>query len=94
MSSPVSSRRRFFLGEDALEGFVPGGVVGGAVLPAVPDDVQPGAGEDAGGVGWSLPRAMASLYSWAAQGLTWRESPAKSQTASRSCLSAAQRKST
>ena len=60
MSSPVSSRR-FFLGEDALEGFVPGWVVGGVVLPAVPDDVQPGAGEDADGVGWSLPRAMASL---------------------------------
>ena len=51
MSSPVSSCCRFFLGEDALEGFVPGGVVGCAVLPAVPDDVQPGAGEDAGGVG-------------------------------------------
>ena len=28
-----------------------GGVVGGAVLPAVPDDEQPGAGEDADGVG-------------------------------------------
>jgi hypothetical protein len=27
------------------------GVVGGAVLPAVPDDVEPGAGEDAYGVG-------------------------------------------
>ena len=28
-----------------------GGVVGGVGLPAVPDDVEPGAGEDAGGVG-------------------------------------------
>ena len=28
-----------------------GGVVGDAVLPAAPDDVQPGAGEDADGVG-------------------------------------------
>ena len=51
MSSPVSSRRRLLFGEDALEGFVPGGVVGCAVLPAVPDDVQPGTGKDAGGVG-------------------------------------------
>lgn len=45
MSSPVSSRLRF-LGEDALEGLVAGGVVGDAVLPAVPDDEQPGAGEE------------------------------------------------
>src|SRR5215472_5748671 len=50
MSSPVSSRRRFLLGEDALEGLVAGGVVGDAVLPAVPDDVQPGAGLDTDGV--------------------------------------------
>ena len=50
MSGPVSSRRSFF-GEDALEGPVPGWVVGYAVAPAVPDDVQPGAGEDADGVG-------------------------------------------
>ena len=28
-----------------------GGVVGDAVLPAAPDDVEPGAGQDAGGVG-------------------------------------------
>jgi hypothetical protein len=28
-----------------------GGVVGDSVLPAVPDDVEPGAGEDADGVG-------------------------------------------
>src|SRR5580704_5298846 len=50
MSSPVSSRLRFLLGEDPLEGLVAGWVVGGSVLPAVPDDVQPGAGEDADGV--------------------------------------------
>jgi hypothetical protein len=29
---------------------VPGGVVGGAVLPAAPDDIDPGAGGDADGV--------------------------------------------
>lgn len=51
MSSPVSSCRRFFFGEDALECLVAGWVVGGAVLPAVPDDVEPGAGEDAHGMG-------------------------------------------
>ena len=28
-----------------------GGVVGGLVLPAFPDDVEPGSGEDAHGVG-------------------------------------------
>ena len=28
-----------------------GGVVGDAVLPAAPDDVEPGSGEDADGVG-------------------------------------------
>src|SRR5829696_2151912 len=47
MSSPVSSRWV----EDGLESTVFGGVVGGVVLPAAPDDVQPGAGEDADGVG-------------------------------------------
>src|SRR5438046_1197207 len=36
--------------QDALEGVVLGGVVGGAVVPAAPDDVSPGSGEDAGGV--------------------------------------------
>jgi hypothetical protein len=34
-----------------LEGSVLGGVVGGVVVPAVPDHEQPGAGEDAHGVG-------------------------------------------
>ncbi len=61
MSSPVSSRRRLILVEESLEGSVAGGVVGGVVVPAVPDDVEPGAGEDAGGVWVSLPRAMAWL---------------------------------
>src|SRR5580704_16561766 len=51
MSSPVSSCRLLILVEQGLECPVPGGVVGGAVLPAVPDHEQPGAGEDADGVG-------------------------------------------
>src|SRR5215207_4465930 len=51
MRSPVSTRVVFGGVEDALEGVVLGGVVGGVVLPAVPDDEQPGAGEDADGVG-------------------------------------------
>ncbi len=33
-----------------MEGSVVVGVVGGVVLPAVPDDVEPGAGQDAYGV--------------------------------------------
>ena len=34
-----------------------GGVVGDAVLPASPDDVEPGAGEDADGVGMVVAAA-------------------------------------
>jgi hypothetical protein len=52
-----------------------GGVVGGDVLPAAPDDVDPGAGEDAHGVRVVLT---------AAQGLACREPAAESQAASRS----------
>jgi hypothetical protein len=37
--------------EQGLERPLPGGIVGRAVLPAVPDDEEPGAGEDADGVG-------------------------------------------
>src|SRR5207302_1681314 len=36
-------------GQDGLEGVVLGGIVGGAVVPAAPDDVAPGAGGDADG---------------------------------------------
>jgi hypothetical protein len=43
MSSPVSS----LLCENPLQRSVFGGVVGDAVLPAAPDDVEPGAGQDA-----------------------------------------------
>ena len=46
----VSGRRSAVLVadvQDALEGVVLGQVVGGAVLPAAPDHVDPGAGEDA-----------------------------------------------
>src|SRR5215831_21050997 len=46
MSSPVSSRRRFVLGEEALEGLVACRVVGDSVVPAVPDHVEPRSGED------------------------------------------------
>src|SRR4249919_1487857 len=51
MSCPVSSRGRLILVEDALQGAVFGGVVGGVGGPAGPDDVDPGAGQDAHGVG-------------------------------------------
>jgi hypothetical protein len=47
MSSPVSS----LLCENPLQRSVFGGVVGDVVLPAALDDVEPGAGEDACGVG-------------------------------------------
>ena len=50
MSSPVSSRVLVIV-EEALEGSVLGRGVVSAGVPAVPYDVQPGAGEDAYGVG-------------------------------------------
>src|SRR6266516_4073856 len=50
-SRPVSSRGLLVSVEERLEGAVLGGVVGGVVLPAAPDDVRPGAGEDADSVG-------------------------------------------
>ena len=46
----MSSRLLLILVEEALQGPVLGGVVGDAVLPAVPDDGQPGAGQDPDGV--------------------------------------------
>src|SRR5271166_1187866 len=51
MSSPVSSRGMLMCLQKGLEGSVFGGVVGGAVVPAAPDDVEPGAGQDSYGVG-------------------------------------------
>ena len=42
-------------GSEGLEGAVAVGVVGLVVLPASPDDLGPGAGEDAFGVGVALP---------------------------------------
>src|SRR6478736_2015190 len=50
MSSPVSSGGLFVV-QECLEGAVLSRVVADAVLPAVPDDVEPGAGQDAHGVG-------------------------------------------
>ena len=49
MSSPVASCRRK-ISVEGLECPVFGRVVGDPVLPAVPDDEEPGAGEDADGV--------------------------------------------
>jgi hypothetical protein len=51
VSCPMSSRRLLILFEQGLEGGVGGGIIVGAVAPAAPDDVCPGAGEDAYGVG-------------------------------------------
>lgn len=47
----VKPRRRLFTWTTAWECAVSGGVVGGVVVPAAPDDVCPGAGQDADGVG-------------------------------------------
>ena len=49
MSSPVSSSG-LLSSQMGLECAVAVGVVGGVVLPAVPDDVEPGAGQDAYGM--------------------------------------------
>lgn len=51
MSSPVSSRGLLIAFHQGLEGSVFGGVVGAVGLPAVPDHVEPCAGEYARGVG-------------------------------------------
>jgi hypothetical protein len=61
VSCPVSSRLRLILVEDALEGAVAVGVVGGVGGPAGPDDVDPGAGEDADGVGVVVPAVAGAL---------------------------------
>ena len=57
----MSSRCLLILVAEALEGPVAGRVVGGFVLPAVPDDEQPGAGEDADGVGVVVATGPGSL---------------------------------
>ena len=57
MSSPVSSGPV----QEGLQGAVFGGVVRGVVLPAAPDDVEPGAGEDADGVGVVVAAGSGSL---------------------------------
>src|SRR5437762_650860 len=51
VSTPGSGGRWLVLVEEGLEGAMGGWVVGDVVLPASPDDVCPGAGEDAHGVG-------------------------------------------
>src|SRR6266516_5422101 len=61
LSCPVSSRGLLILVEEGLEGLVPVGVVGGVVLPAAPDDVQPGSGEDAHGVGVVVASAAGAV---------------------------------
>jgi hypothetical protein len=48
-------------GEQALEGAVAGRVVGDGVVPAVPDNVQPGSGQDSHRVGVVFPRAVGEV---------------------------------
>jgi hypothetical protein len=64
------------------------------VGPALPDDAASGAGEDAYGVGVVVSLGAGALTEVGGQGVRWRLSPGKSQTASRSCLSTAQRNAT
>jgi hypothetical protein len=71
-----------------------GRVVGDAVLPAAPDDVDPGSGEDACGVGMVMASRDGLGVQVVGPELAWWESPAKSMTAPRSCLSTAHRKGT
>ena len=64
MTPTVSTSDRDLLGRlfgECCGGAVLGGVVGDSVEPAGPDDADPGAGQDACGVGVVLPRARASL---------------------------------
>lgn len=94
MSCPVSSPRRLILVEQLLEGAVSAWVVGGVSGPAFPDDGEPGAGEDADGVGVGRGRGRGPwCRGWRSRG--WRVGCCRrSQMASRSCLSTAQRKAT
>ena len=55
----VSSRSLVLLVEETLQGSVSAGVVAGVLLPAAPDDEQPGTGQDTDRVGWWWPRARA-----------------------------------
>jgi hypothetical protein len=64
------------------------------VVQQFPDDVNPGTGEDAHGVGVVVAAGTGSLVGLGGPGVLWRLSLAKSQTVSRSCLSTAQRKAT
>lgn len=90
MSSPVSSRRLANLVKESLQGSVLGGVVSDAVLPAVSDDVKPGAGEDAYRVPVVVAAGSGAVVQVGGLEVARRLSPAKSQTPLRSCLSAAQ----
>jgi hypothetical protein len=51
MRCAASRRPVWVLIERCLEGAMIGGVLGDSVLPAAPDDLEPGAGQDAHGAG-------------------------------------------
>ena len=77
---------------EAVEVAVLGGVVGGSVLPAAPDDASQARPRVRMAWGWSWPRAGA-VGRWSlAQGCQWRVLSASVLTASRRRLSQAQRK--
>lgn len=71
-----------------------GRVVGGAVLPAVPDGVEPGAGQDAHGVGVVVSSGDGAVVAVGGPEVGSAAVTGEVAEASRSCLSAAQRNPT
>ena len=61
MRCAPSSRPLRVLVEQCLQGAMTGGVLGDPVLPAAPNDVEPGAGEDARGVGMVVSWASGAV---------------------------------
>ena len=57
-----------------------GGLVGAVCLPAVPDDVEPGAGQDACGVRVVVSASAGAVVEIGGPGVGRREALAKSQT--------------
>jgi hypothetical protein len=94
VSTPGLGGSWLILVEDGLEGAVGGGVVGVLSCQQRQMMCAQARARMRTAWGWSQPLAVALSYRSAAQGLAWREWPAKSHRASRSWLFAPQRKVT
>jgi len=88
-----SGGRGLVLGEEVLQAAVLGGVVGLVVLPAAPDHIDPGAGQDPHGV-WVVVAAGDGLLVELRGPRGWRGGSRRRSRRSRSCRSADQRKLT